>query len=278
MLRGPTSRFGPRSAGNFTSRHADLMVDVDPRQSAYSRPTDFERHQIDTGHLDIERMLLSSMLGCVGKRVVSVGCGTGVLDRELIMLREKDLIKGRTSLRLLGVDSEKGMIEQANSGMDQLLGRNPALAKCIDEGRLSYEYRVATLGERSFADMDLNDTVIQSRAPDTFMAFMVFVLWVEKRETAIRAIAEKSRGRTGPLRPTTFINAEEYPTHMTSDTWLTPSFKRGIEERKAGEVDPKEIWAMFIRHGFRFLGSSRKTHLGGPEMDHNMWSAVLEHL
>jgi SAM-dependent methyltransferase len=252
------------------------MVDTPARQAAYAQPLAFERHQDDTGHLSAERLVLSSMLDYVGQKVVSLGCGTGWLDRELIKMREDDLVKGRTKLRLLGLDSSQRMIDQANAGMKLLLGRNPRLQECLNNSQLCYDYKVATLGERSFAELDLSTTVIKSPAPDTFLAFMVFVLWVRKREPAIEAIASKSRGETTSFGPTTVISAEEYPIHITRDSWITLPFIHTVQKLMSRQMDPKKIWRIFDRNGFKIQSGPRETSLGGPK-DHIMRSAAFEY-
>ncbi len=268
-------RTGPRTC---VPGRKDPMAEPLHPENPYSSPTRFARHQEDTGHFAIEKYLLGAMLDEVGETVVSLGCGNGELDRELVVMRSQELLKGGR-LRVLGVDCEESMLRVARDEMRALIDANSTLKNADREKRLVCQYKAATIGGPSFADLDLRDTAIGSSAPDTFLSFMLFVIWARRREAAIVAIADKSRSASGSVRATTFISAEEYPTRLTPDPSLPPAFVGAVMERKAkGEVDPVTIWDSFCRHGFAYKSGPNNTSLGSPSTDHVFRSAVLEYI
>jgi len=268
------SRLGPARA--CASGRKDPLAEPQHQETAYSSPTGFARHQEDTGHFAIEKYILGSMLDDVGEKVVSLGCGNGRLDRELVIMRSQELLRGGR-LRVLGVDCEEKMTKDADARMHELVNGNSTFKNALRERRLLWQYKVATLGGPSFADLNLKDTVIGSSTPDTFISFMLFVIWARKREAAIAAIADKSRAANGQVPATTFLSAEEYPIHVTPDPKLPPAFVYAVLDLKArAEMNPERIWGSFCRHGFIMKSGPHNNSLGSPKTDHVLRSAVLE--
>jgi hypothetical protein len=256
---------------------------------AYSQPQLFEMRQRDNGHQDAEEKILTFLMDYVGGTVVSLACGSGGLDRRLLINRAKDLINGKSTLRLLGVDSSPESVENAENRMRELLDRNRELKRCNEDGRFVYQYTTAMLGGssptvRDFASIDLRrETILECNYPDTFVAFMAFVLWVRNKQDAISSIVDKCRRPVTGSRPTFFINGEEYPTHLTrnpfviKDPLTTRAFRQAVLQLKAFEVSTETLWGeLFERNGLKRIAEG-SVNLGQVGEDHIMRYAVLRY-
>lgn len=258
-------------------------------RETYSDPKNFEDQQVESGHYAAQKKVvaIAENLGYIGNRIVSLACGRGKLDRELIYMRERDLAKGG-ELRLLGVDISRESIQEANLEMQELISRHAILRRSRAAGRLAVEYKVANIGGGdievegesipNFAAVNLRHTVIGENAPDTYLAFMIFVLWADDREAIARAIAEKSRKEVPERRATFMVNGEEYPTHLTPDKHMKHDFMQRVQQlKRTNEMDPNTVWRIFFDHGLRKVGGGR-TDLGFSSDDHTLHYAFLKYV
>jgi len=263
----------------------------------YAKPDLFAKQQDENGHLAAEARIIGLLMNHIGETVVSLACGSGWLDQQLVRMAAEDIVKGRRKkLMLLGIDSSPESIEKANARMKEELYGNPEtkklpnlmLKKLYDEGKFDYQYMVAMLGGSTstkyngkiikipnFADIDLRQTVIRRRSSCTFIAFMVFALWVDHREAAIKSVAEKCRRPTLLSKGTVLINGEEHPTHITPSKIENKEFLIAVDKRIPGEVSPVKLWdGAFAESGFvKMSEGSVPFELG--DSDHFMRYAVL---
>lgn len=270
--------------------------DGDPRTFlAYKEIIDFQKQQRGNGHLAAEMEILGGMMerDYVGETIVSLACGSGWLERELVKKREVSLTKDeRSKLYIVGVDSSMESISYSNVKMLEMIRGNRNLNECYNNGhgRLRFQYINAMLGGRakmelengkmrfiqSFANIDLENTVIGSPSPDTIIAFYALTLWVHEREAAIRAIARKCRKEGFGKKATIMISGEEYPIHITPNPFMTLDFKHAVEERRMGEMSPEEIWdGLFSKNGLIRV-SQGQVPFGLPSENHVMKYAILK--
>jgi len=258
---------------------------------AYAIPRAFEMQQLSNGHLTAEARIIGLLSRFIGNKIVSLACGSGWLDREIVRQREKSLYSGG-ELKIFGTDMSPDNIDTARQDMERMVNRNPLLRKCRDEGRFDFEYRIARLGSPisiigkdgsplvipSFSHIDLSDTCIKANSPDTFIVFMAFTLWVDEREKAIMSIADKCHKKdSANPEPTYLINGEEYPTHTTPNMFMTTEFRATVESRRECEVSPSQMWeTLFMKNGFR-EETRGLVNLGLLQDDHIMHYAAFRY-
>jgi len=265
-----------------------IGFDVEKRTlDAYARPRAFETQQVENGHLDAEANIIYLLKEYIGERIVSLACGSGWLDREIVKLREVSLHKGG-ELKIFGIDNSPESVELAKQEMERMVARNSLLMKCRKEGRFDFEYRVARLGSPitvdgkvipSFSEIDLSKTCIKAHSPDSFIAFMALALWVDEREGAIMSITEKCHKKDGiHPKPTYAINGEEYPTHITPNMFMTEDFENAVEGKRRGEVSPHSIWSsLFPKNGLH-METFGNVQFGRPEENHTMHYAAFRYV
>jgi hypothetical protein len=282
-------RTPPRRVGLAHHERGDRLNSSLTRR-AYVRSDAYSETHEYTGHLDIEKkILLSYYKRYIGVRNLVLPCADGTLDRALVLSRAKILANGG-EFRLLGIDLSPENIEVARSKMHEFIQERPVLRRSFNDGRLKFEYLVAKLGNPAdeegnlevdgenipipnFLDIDLQNTVIGAKYPDTIITFMLWVLWNSgERRDGLVSLSEKCRPKTDDLLPTYCIKAEEYPTGITRGANWDKDFIEEVKRRKKNEVDPKILWAaggIFPTYGGLHMinGSSRKG-VGLPYDEH----------
>ena len=292
--RDPSSRSKRKSISYSPVQLKLPMISLSEKSTldAYAIPRAFEKQQLSNGHLSAEANIIGLLSRFIGRRIVSLPCGSGWLDREIVRRSEKSLYAGE-ELKIFGIDMSPESVDIAKHEMGRMVERNYLLRKCMDEGRFGFDYQVARLGSQiatdgkngkpliipSFSQIDLSSTCIGAHSPDTFIAFMALALWVDERENAIMSIAEKCHKKDGfDDEPTYVINGEEYPTRITPSIFMEKDFENAVEEKKRREVSPNEMWAsMFSKFGLHKETCGR-VEFSTREENHTMHYAAFKYV
>jgi hypothetical protein len=252
---------------------------------AYDEPEKYEEQQISNAHLNAEAAILNRLSRMVWpfngpdrmffsnnpqtekvQTVVSLGCGSGWLDRRLIDMFRHDLKKGGR-LKLLGIDTHPDILERARMKMSRMLDEDVRLKQKVEvqyllanlEGPTIIPINGCPVHVPGLSDIDLKKTVINDSSPDLFLAFYLF-FWTQDKDAAITAIAQKSREGgliktpTGMIfrRSTRIISGEEFPLHITPNPNMTDNFKIGVR-KYAKPINIEELWEKFEALGFKLI-------------------------
>ncbi len=314
--RGPISKIRT-SEVFFCSVSSKTPKEKDLLGNAYDEPKKYEEQQISNAHLNAESAILNRLRKVIWpfdqekatksrsylawqdeehqhsedkiQSIVSLGCGSGWLDRRVIDMLSYDLKRAHGRLRLLGIDTHPDNIECARIKMKKMLDEDHKLRDLIEveyllanlEGPTVIPINDSSIAVPGFSSIDLKKTVIREKSPDLFLAFYLFY-WTQDKDAAIRAIAEKSRvgksikNSTGhSMNSTRFISGEEFPLHITPNPYMTENFKNGVRNY-AKPIDIEELWKKLAENGFEpIVGTKQKQPLKSSD-EHWIHYQVME--